>query len=154
MGAPAQDAFDALSDPTRREILRLLAENGEMTAGEVADSVSAVGRTAVSSHLRILRQAGLVVERREGALPSSFAGPPRGSGARCHVLPVGVARFRCSDRLGNSRVEGDEGVPGAFCVAIRAWGVTVLGRGAHHGDARAAPFAVRGLQPLRLGLRG
>lgn len=66
MGAPAQDAFDALSDPTRREILRLLAENGEMTAGEVADRVSAVGRTAVSSHLRILRQAGLVVERREG----------------------------------------------------------------------------------------
>jgi ArsR family transcriptional regulator len=66
MTGPAQGAFDALSDPTRREILRLLAAREEMAAGEIADEVSSVGRTAVSSHLRVLRQAGLVVERREG----------------------------------------------------------------------------------------
>ncbi len=66
MGAPTQVAFDALSDPTRREVLQLLADNDEMAAGEIADQVSTVGRTAVSSHLRILRQAGLIRERREG----------------------------------------------------------------------------------------
>lgn len=66
MSSPAQDAFDALSDPTRREILQLLADNEEMAAGEIADQVSTVGRTAVSSHLRILRHARLISERREG----------------------------------------------------------------------------------------
>lgn len=59
-------AFDALADPVRREILRVLAEQDEMSAGDLAARVSSVGRTAVSSHLRVLRSAGLVTERREG----------------------------------------------------------------------------------------
>jgi ArsR family transcriptional regulator, arsenate/arsenite/antimonite-responsive transcriptional repressor len=57
--------FEAFADPTRREILTLLAER-EYSATELADAVGRVGRTAVSSHLRILRSAGLVNERREG----------------------------------------------------------------------------------------
>ena len=57
--------FEAFADPTRREILALLAER-EYSATELADAVGRVGRTAVSSHLRILRSAGLVNERREG----------------------------------------------------------------------------------------
>lgn len=62
----AQTAFEALSDPTRRRILHLLAENEETSAGAVADAIAEVGRTAVSSHLRVLRNADLVVERKQG----------------------------------------------------------------------------------------
>ncbi len=59
-------AFDALADPVRREILAVLAERDECSAGELSDAVRRVGRTAVSSHLRILRTAGLIAERRTG----------------------------------------------------------------------------------------
>ena len=58
--------FSALADPTRRAILSLIGEHEELTAGEIAARFDSVGRTAVSSHLRILRLAGLVAERRNG----------------------------------------------------------------------------------------
>jgi ArsR family transcriptional regulator len=61
----ASSTFEALADATRREILAILAD-GELTATDVANRIKHVGRTAVSSHLRILRTAGLVNERREG----------------------------------------------------------------------------------------
>lgn len=66
MRTSAQDAFDALSDPTRRAILDFLARSGEVTAGAIAEAVDGVGRTAVSSHLRVLRTCGLVDERKQG----------------------------------------------------------------------------------------
>lgn len=56
--------FNALADPTRREILLALSD-GELTVNEIAETVGHLGRTAISSHLRILRLAGLVTERRE-----------------------------------------------------------------------------------------
>lgn len=56
--------FRAISDPTRRAILDGLAE-GERTAGEVAGDF-AVSRPAISKHLRILEEAGLVAARRAG----------------------------------------------------------------------------------------
>lgn len=59
-------AFDALADPVRREILSVLSRHDECSAGELSQAVSRVGRTAVSSHLRVLRVAGLVTERRTG----------------------------------------------------------------------------------------
>jgi ArsR family transcriptional regulator, arsenate/arsenite/antimonite-responsive transcriptional repressor len=62
----ADMAFDALADPVRREILAVLAAREECSAGELSKAVQRVGRTAVSSHLRILRMAGLVAERRNG----------------------------------------------------------------------------------------
>lgn len=55
--------FAAVADPTRREILDLLRQ-GEMSAGEVAARFP-VSRPAVSRHLRVLRGAGLVKEKRE-----------------------------------------------------------------------------------------
>ncbi len=58
--------FSALADPTRRAILSLIGEHEEPTAGEIAAHFDSLGRTAVSSHLRILRLAGLVAERRDG----------------------------------------------------------------------------------------
>jgi ArsR family transcriptional regulator len=56
-------AFDALADGVRRSILLVIAEKGECSAGEIADSIERVGRTTVSSHLRVLRTSGVVTER-------------------------------------------------------------------------------------------
>ena len=67
MSDPTSNAtFSALADPTRRAILGLVGEHGELTVGEIAARFDGVGRTAVSSHLRILRLAGLITERRDG----------------------------------------------------------------------------------------
>lgn len=62
--ADSADAFEALSDPQRRAILRLLGE-GECSVGELAGALP-ISRPAVSRHLRILREAGLVAERPRG----------------------------------------------------------------------------------------
>ncbi|QJY45716.1 ArsR/SmtB family transcription factor [Pseudonocardia broussonetiae] len=59
-------AFDALSDRVRRQILSVLGEGGELTVTEIAERVDVVGRSTVSSHLRILRTSGVVNERRDG----------------------------------------------------------------------------------------
>jgi len=59
-------AFDALSDRVRRRILQELGEHGSLSVGDIAGRIDAVGRTTVSSHLRVLRTSGLVQERREG----------------------------------------------------------------------------------------
>jgi len=56
-------AFGAIADPTRRAILDLLRA-GELTAGKLADNFP-VSRPAVSKHMRVLRHAGLIRERRE-----------------------------------------------------------------------------------------
>ena len=55
--------FDALADPTRRRVLELLADR-ERSAGELAGEFS-VSRPAVSRHLRVLRDAGLVQWRED-----------------------------------------------------------------------------------------
>ncbi len=57
-------ALEALADPQRREILRLLGA-GERSVREVADDLP-ISRPAVSRHLRVLRQAGLVSEQPAG----------------------------------------------------------------------------------------
>ena len=56
--------FSALSDPTRRAVLDLLCQ-GSQPAGRIAQ-VFPVSRPAISKHLRLLRRAHLVQERREG----------------------------------------------------------------------------------------
>src|SRR5690349_12835983 len=58
------DAFKALAEPRRRAILHLVAAD-ELAAGEIA-AAFAVTRTAVSQHLTVLKDAGLVTERRDG----------------------------------------------------------------------------------------
>ncbi len=57
-------AFQAVSDPTRRAVLDLLRQ-GSRPAGEIARAVP-VSRPAISKHLRQLRRARLVVEKRSG----------------------------------------------------------------------------------------
>ena len=58
------EALAVLADPVRRELVGLLAR-GELAAGELADRFP-VSRPAVSRHLRVLREAGLVTARAEG----------------------------------------------------------------------------------------
>jgi DNA-binding transcriptional ArsR family regulator len=57
-------AMDALGDPTRRRIFELL-QGGPRAVGELAGELP-VSRPAVSQHLRVLKDAGLVTERRDG----------------------------------------------------------------------------------------
>jgi DNA-binding transcriptional ArsR family regulator len=63
----AGDAFEALGDPNRRAIVELLASGGEggRSVGELAKQLP-ISRPAVSRHLRLLKQAGLVVEEPRG----------------------------------------------------------------------------------------
>ena len=60
----AVDVYTAIADPTRRGLLDLLAE-GERPVKRLAEPF-AMTRPAVSQHLRVLREAGLVTERRVG----------------------------------------------------------------------------------------
>jgi DNA-binding transcriptional ArsR family regulator len=56
--------FKALSDPSRREILRILS-GGERTAGELASSFD-MTKPSMSHHFAILKEADLIQSRREG----------------------------------------------------------------------------------------
>ena len=58
------DAFKALADPTRREILRLL-RSGERTAGELASQFD-MTKPSVSHHFAVLKAADLIRSRRDG----------------------------------------------------------------------------------------
>jgi len=57
-------ALKAIAEPRRRAILHLVRDQ-ERTAGDIADHFE-VTRPAVSQHLRVLKEAGLVAERRDG----------------------------------------------------------------------------------------
>ncbi|AXG76427.1 ArsR/SmtB family transcription factor [Streptomyces paludis] len=67
----ADDLFKALADPTRRTILDVLTERSGQTLFEICSRLSAkrqpgISRQAVSQHLAVLENAGLVETRREG----------------------------------------------------------------------------------------
>ncbi|TVY11267.1 ArsR/SmtB family transcription factor [Paenibacillus cremeus] len=62
---PLRDVYDAIADPTRRQLIRLLAEAEELPLHELTAQFQ-MGRTAVSKHLTILKEAGLVVDRKVG----------------------------------------------------------------------------------------
>ena len=57
--------FEALADPTRREVVRRLAQGGPATATELAGDLP-VTRQAVAKHLAMLAEAGLVTSDRRG----------------------------------------------------------------------------------------
>ena len=64
MARQAANPFEALADPQRRAILELL-HGGERSVREIADEMP-ITRPAVSRHLRLLREAGLVTASAEG----------------------------------------------------------------------------------------
>jgi DNA-binding transcriptional ArsR family regulator len=59
------DALRAVADPTRRAILRLVRD-GELAAGDIATHFPSMSRPAVSQHLRVLTDSGLVDVRPDG----------------------------------------------------------------------------------------
>ncbi|WP_081798089.1 ArsR/SmtB family transcription factor [Neobacillus dielmonensis] len=61
---PKHDVFQAISDPTRRSMLKLLADR-EMSIAEIVEYFP-ITRTAVNKHLHILSEAGLVRSRKAG----------------------------------------------------------------------------------------
>src|SRR4051794_26702966 len=62
--SPKHDVFQALADPTRRQLLNMLGEQ-EMAVTAISGHFP-MSRTAVSKHLRILAEAGLVQEQKVG----------------------------------------------------------------------------------------
>lgn len=87
--------FEAIAQPKRREILHLLAA-GELSAGEVA-SHFAVTQPAISQHLKVLKQTGLVSERRDGTR-RLYSVRPEGleelHSFLADVLPGGLQRLK------------------------------------------------------------
>lgn len=59
------NALKALAEPRRRQILKLVWSQ-ELPAAQIAAQFDDVTRSAISQHLGVLRQAGLVIERRDG----------------------------------------------------------------------------------------
>lgn len=64
MNEPAGDPFEALGDANRREIVEMLRGGGR-SVREIADALP-ISRPAVSRHLRLLKEAGLVTEQPQG----------------------------------------------------------------------------------------
>src|SRR5437879_3777382 len=62
---PLEAAMEAIASPRRRQILRLVW-GAERSAGEIASTVRDVSWPAVSQNLRVLKDSGLITERREG----------------------------------------------------------------------------------------
>ena len=62
---PSRDVFKALADPTRRQILRLLSEQPEMSAGDLAE-VFDISAPSMSHHFNVLKEADLISQRRDG----------------------------------------------------------------------------------------
>src|SRR6266480_780484 len=89
------EVFEAIAQPKRREILQLLAA-GELSAGEVA-SRFAVTQPAISQHLKVLKETGLVSERRDGTR-RLYSVRPEGladlHGFLAQVLPAGLERLK------------------------------------------------------------
>lgn len=118
---------DALADPVRRAVLERLAD-GEVGAGEIAAAFP-ISRPAVSRHLRVLRDAGLVTSRVAGAeriyaldrrplaeldawldrfRPLPSAGPGgRGPGGRLDALDTEIRRGRRARRADDTEGERD-----------------------------------------------
>jgi DNA-binding transcriptional ArsR family regulator len=89
------EVFEAIAQPKRREILRLLA-GGELSAGEIASRFS-VSQPAISQHLKVLRETGLVSERRDGTrrlFSVQSAGLADLNDFLAQVLPAGLERLK------------------------------------------------------------
>jgi DNA-binding transcriptional ArsR family regulator len=91
------EALKALAEPRRRAILRLVAD-GELAAGEVAAAFE-VTRTAVSQHLTVLRNAGLLTERRDGTRRLYRARPEGLAGLRRFLDDMWASSLEAARRL-------------------------------------------------------
>jgi DNA-binding transcriptional ArsR family regulator len=81
--------FQALADPTRRQVVALLSRSGPVTATELAGRLP-VTRQAVSKHLAALADAGLVTATREGREVRFRLNPPPMRDAMSWMATVGA----------------------------------------------------------------
>jgi DNA-binding transcriptional ArsR family regulator len=98
------EALKALAEPRRRAILRLVSD-GELAAGQIAAAFD-VTRTAVSQHLTVLRNAGLLTERRDGTRRLYRARPEGLAGLRAFLDDMWASSLDTARRL----VEAEEGI--------------------------------------------
>ena len=78
-----EQALQALGDPTRRSVLEQLRD-GPRAVGEIAARLP-VSRPAVSQHLRVLKEAGLVTERQNGTRRLYRVDPDGLAGLRAYL---------------------------------------------------------------------
>jgi DNA-binding transcriptional ArsR family regulator len=90
--------FEALGDPTRREVVRRLAEGGPASATQLAADLP-VSRQAVAKHLAALEEAGLVTGERTGRERRFRLTPAPFSEAMAWMVDVGAEWDRRLDRL-------------------------------------------------------
>ena len=97
-------ALRALAEPRRRAILKLVAHD-ELAAGQIAATFD-VTRTAVSQHLTVLREAGLLEERRDGTRRLYRARPEGLAGVRELLDDIWASSLDVARRL----VEAERGM--------------------------------------------
>ncbi len=105
---PAEEATDealrALAEPHRRAILRLVARD-EVAAGEIAAAFD-VNRTTISQHLTVLKNAGLISERRDGTRRLYRARPDALAGLRAFLDDMWASSLDVARRI----VEDQRGI--------------------------------------------
>jgi len=107
-GSPDEEATDealrALAEPHRRAILRLVAHD-EAAAGEIAAAFD-VNRTTISQHLTVLKNAGLLSERRDGTRRLYRARPEALQGLRSFLDEMWASSLDVARRI----VEAERGI--------------------------------------------
>jgi DNA-binding transcriptional ArsR family regulator len=98
------EALKAIAEPRRRAILRLVADE-ELAAGEIAAAFE-VTRTAVSQHLTVLKNAGLLTERRDGTRRLYRARPEGLDGLREFLNEMWAASLDAARQI----VEAERGI--------------------------------------------
>jgi DNA-binding transcriptional ArsR family regulator len=98
------ETLKAIAEPRRRAILRLVADD-ELPAGEIAVAFD-VSRTAVSQHLTVLKNAGLLTERRDGTRRLYRARPEGLDGLRQLLNDMWASSLDVARRL----VEAERGI--------------------------------------------
>ncbi len=98
------ETLKAIAEPRRRAILRLVADD-ELPAGEIAAAFD-VSRTAVSQHLTVLKNAGLLAERRDGTRRLYRARPEGLDGLRQLLNDMWASSLDVARRL----VEAERGI--------------------------------------------
>ena len=98
------EALRALAEPRRRAILRLVARD-ELAAGEIAAAFD-VNRTTISQHLTVLKNAGLLSERRDGTRRLYRARPEALQGLRSFLDEMWASSLDVARRI----VEAERGI--------------------------------------------
>jgi DNA-binding transcriptional ArsR family regulator len=105
-GSAEAQALPAIAEPRRRGILRLAATD-ELAAGEIAAAYD-ISRTAVSQHLTVLKNAGLLSERRDGTRRLYRAGAEWLAGLRELLDDMSAGSLEAARRI----AEHDQGSTG------------------------------------------